>query len=311
MRAHWRHDRRSALVLTTLFAGASLGLVVYMNFKAGASFGYGILPDELPHEPRDRDYFFVLGFAVWGSWSAIGAASLLGGWRPALVPAAVFAGAIPIALNWEGVSRADPFTSALPRAVADALLWSAPENAVLVTGGDNDSFPLWYEQVVHRARPDVRVVVAPLLGATWYRAELARRDSLLPPSIVRQWAGERGTLAAIDSAARQRGRPLAIALTAAEHRALIPARERAVRGILLVRAPRAGGLWLPEAAAVLDTGAVREFERRFGDILAHPVPGPAIDATERVMHAMLSCPTEMRRAALSPADSLAPPCSFR
>lgn len=311
LRAHWRQDRRSALVMAVLFAGASLGLVLYMNFKLGASFGHGVLPDDLPHEARDRDYFFVLGFAAWGLWAGIGAAALLRSWSPALVPAVIFAGAIPIALNWSAVSRKDPFTTALPRAVADALLWSAPRDAVLVTGGDNDSFPLWYEQVVHGARPDVRVVVAPLLGATWYRAELARRDGLLPEMVVPRWAGERGTLAAIDSAARRQGRPLAIALTAAEHRALIPARERAVRGLLLVRAPGATGIWLQQAAAVLDTAAVRKYEARFKEVLEHPRPGPALDPTERVMHAMLACPAEMRRIALSHADSLAQPCSFR
>src|SRR5690606_9435388 len=142
---------------------------------------------------RDRDYFFVLAFLAWGLWAGIGAAAWLRSWRPALVPAAVLVGAIPIVLNWRAVSRADPFTPALPRAGADALLWRVPRDALLVAGGDNDSFPLWYEQIVHDARPDVRVVVAPLLGASWYRAELARRDSLLPESVVRQWAGERGT----------------------------------------------------------------------------------------------------------------------
>jgi hypothetical protein len=310
-RAHWRRDRQSALVLSTLFVCASVGLVLYMNFKAGASFGYGVLPDDAPHEARDRDYFFMLGFLAWGVWAGVGVGALLTARHARFAPAAVVLAALPVALNWPAVSRTRASLPSLPRMVADALLWSAPPGAVLVTGGDNDSFPLWYEQVVHGARPDVRVVVAPLLGATWYRAELARRDSLLPVGVVQRWIGERETLAAIDSAARLRERPFAIALTAAEHRVLIPARERVVRGILLVRAPRATGIWLREAAAVLDTSAVSAYERRFADVLSSPEPAPAIDPTGRLMHAVLACPVAMRNAAVMRNDSLAPPCSFR
>src|SRR5690606_23548389 len=112
------------------------------------------------------------------------------------------------------------------------------------------------------------------------------RDSLLPAAVVQRWVGERETLAAIDSAARTRGRPLAIALTAAEHRDLIPARERVVRGLLLVRAPRTSGVWLREAAAVLDTSAVARYERRYEDDLSSPEPPPAIDPTEQLMFAL-------------------------
>jgi hypothetical protein len=310
-RAHWRRDRQSALVLSTLFVCASLGLVLYMNFKAGASFGYGVLPDDAPHEARDRDYFFVLGFLTWGAWAGMGIAEWMSNRHQALAPAAVVLAALPIALNWSAVSRARTSAATLPRSVADALLWSAPPGAVLVTGGDNDSFPLWYEQVVHGARPDVRVVVAPLLGARWYREELARRDSLLPPAVAQRWIGERQTLAVIDSAAMRRGRPLALALTATEHRDLIPARERVVRGLLLIRAPRTSGVWLRDAAAVLDTAAVRAYERKFAELLSSPSPAPSIDPTDRLMHALLACPVAMRTAALARSDSLAQPCSFR
>jgi hypothetical protein len=310
-RAHWRQDRRSALVLGTLFACASAGLIVYMNFRAGASFGYGVLPDDAPHEARDRDYFFVLGFFVWGAWAGAGAVSWVMARRPGLVPAAAALAALPVALNWPAVARRDPAGATLPRAVAEALLWSAPPGAVVITGGDNDSFPLWYEQVVHGTRPDVRVVVAPLLGAQWYRAELARRDSLLPLDFVERWRGEERTLAAIDSAARRHDRPLALSLTATEHRGLIPARERTMRGVLLVRSPSTVGLWLPDAAAVLDTAVVRAYEERFSDVLARPAPSPSLDPTPRVMHALLACPLAMREAARARDGSLAPPCSFR
>ena len=310
-RDHWRQDRGSAMVLLTLFLCATVGLIGYMNFRAGASFGYGLLPDDAPHEARDRDYFFVLGFLVWGAWAGAALVSRIARGRLALAPAGAALAALPVALNWPAIARPDAVHSALPRSVADALLWSAPPNAVLVTGGDNDSFPLWYEQVVHRTRPDVRVVVAPLLGAQWYRAELVRRDSLLPPSHVAHWRGERETLAALDSVARLRDRPLALSLTATEHRWLIPARERAVRGVLLLRAPGTTGVWLPDAAAVMDTAVARAYEERYAGVLAAPPPRPSIDPTGRIMHALLACPLAMRAAARDRDASLAPPCSFR
>ena len=53
------------------------------------------------------------------------------------------------------------------------------------------------------------------------------------------------------------------------------------------------------------------YEQRFADVLAHAPPALSTDPTERLMHELLACPVEMRRAALSPTDSLAPPCSFR
>jgi hypothetical protein len=310
-RAHWRRDRRSALVLVTLFACATVGLVAYMNFKAGASFGYGVLPDDAPHEARDRDYFFVLGFLAWGAWAGAGLVAWAGERRPEIAPAAAALAALPVALNWPALAPADAPIAGLPRLVADAILWSAPPGAVLITGGDNDSFPLWYEQIVHGTRRDVRVVVGPLLGAEWYRAQLARRDSLLPPESVVRWRGERETLAAIDSAAEARDRPLALSLTATEHRWLIPARERTVRGVLLVRSRNPAGLWMADAAAVLDTATLREYAPRYAQVLSAPPPAPSIDPTWRIMHAMLACPLAMREAAARRDTSLAPPCRFR
>ncbi|MDQ2932612.1 MAG: DUF2723 domain-containing protein, partial [Gemmatimonadota bacterium] len=183
-RAHLRMHVRSWRAFAMLFACGSAGLIAYLNFKAGASFGFGVLADSVPHEVRDRDYFFVLGFWVWGAWAGIGAVALARRMGAQWIPVGVLAAAAPLVLNASAADRrAEPERSVAIQ-TARALLASAPRDAVLVTGGDNDSFPTWYAQAVEGVRPDITVVVAPLLGARWYRAQLARRDSLVAPADV-------------------------------------------------------------------------------------------------------------------------------
>lgn len=305
-RTHWRRDRRSVAALGALFAAGSVGLVAYMNFKLGATFGHGVLPDELPHEVRDRDYFFAPGFVALGAWAGLGAMALARGL--ALPAAAGMAVAVlPIVLNAPAVSRRGE--SELPRAVANAVLWSAPRDAIVLTGGDNDSFPLWYEQMVHAERPDVRVVVVPLLGARWYREELAR-DSLIPAEVAEIWRGTDATMRTLARAARAAGRPLAVAPSAAEVRWIVPDGQALVRGVLLVEDATGRGAPLPAAGARLDTAVIGAYEARFAHALAD-APPPGLDPAPRTMHRVLRCPLVMREALRAHGDSLAQPCSFR
>ena len=103
---------------------------------------------------------------------------------------------------------------AIASAVARELLRSAPPNAVLVTGGDNDSFPVWYAQAVERLRPDVTVVVAPLLATKWYRAQLAHRTPLVSQGEV---APNRGVVAMLEVIAAADERGIAMVFTGVRH----------------------------------------------------------------------------------------------
>jgi hypothetical protein len=210
---HRRVDRRSWRALLTLALSASLGIAIYLNLKAGASYGVGVLPSDAPHEVRERDYFFELAFWCWGLWIGMGAWSISQRVlrdRRASAFAALLAPAIIVAGNWRAVTRRGEPDASLAAAVAEGTLASAPLNAVLILEADNDTYPLWFEQLVHRRRPDVTTVTVPLLGARWYRAELVRRHALLQPADTLAWRGLNATLASIGTGARRASRPLAI-----------------------------------------------------------------------------------------------------
>ena len=75
--ALWKSDRRAGVAGVALLGTLSLGLVFYMNFK----YGFSQYPDQpsLPREVRERDYFFIGSFAVFGAFIALGLGALMQG----------------------------------------------------------------------------------------------------------------------------------------------------------------------------------------------------------------------------------------
>jgi hypothetical protein len=310
---HREKDPRSWRAFLLLVVCASAGLVVYLNFKAGASFGYGVLPDALLHEARERDYFFSLAFFIWGAWAGFGSVMLLRERSRSLIPVGLALAALPTLLNWRAVDRSREPDAGVPHRVASALLWSAPPRAVLVTWGDNDSFPLWYLQVVEGVRRDVTVVVAPLLGARWYRAQLARRDSLLLPGDVTGVASELSVLDRVLERARVGDRPVAVAITADSTDLWSLGDDWVLRGVVYESGESSPTqVRLPWLRAPVDTAASRAFVKRFG--AAQPLPrADATDQAPRVMARLLECPARTLAAARGEArvDSLASGCKWR
>ena len=223
-RSHRATDRKSWRALALLFATASLGVILYLNLKAGPSFGQGVLPDDAPREARERDYFFATSFLAWGLWAGFGAVRLTRalGARLSSLPARTIlrvAGiavvASPVLLNWRAVDRRAGASPMAARDSARELLGRVPREGVLLAAGDNDTYPLWYAQEVESHRRDVTVVTVPLLGTAWYRGELARRHALLDSSDTATWRGFSETLEEVCSSARARGRPIVVAPGAA------------------------------------------------------------------------------------------------
>jgi hypothetical protein len=171
---HARRDRASFYYLATLFVTLSFGLVYYLNFK----YGYSLeapRPDRALHEVRERDYFFIASFSVWGLWAGMGIVSL---WRESvsefkttMLKASPVLGLalIPLVLNWGWADRGYDYSA---RDWAYNLLMSVEPYGVLFTNGDNDTFPLWYLQETEGIRRDVTVIVTSYLNTEWYTHQL-------------------------------------------------------------------------------------------------------------------------------------------
>ena len=175
MTEHYRRDKPSWAYLASLFTVVSAGLVYYLNFRYGYSIPDNPTGDRDLHEVRERDYFFIVGFSVWGLMAGTGIAAL---WRRATrisgrslafcAPVLVLA-LIPLVFNFDRASRNDDYSA---RDWAYNLLMSVEPYGLLFTNGDNDTFPLWYLQEVEGVRRDVTVAVTSYLNTHWYVKQL-------------------------------------------------------------------------------------------------------------------------------------------
>jgi hypothetical protein len=206
--AHRSADRRSWRALALLFLVSTVGVVIYLNLKAGPSFGQGILPPNAPHEARERDYFFFWAFICWGLWVGYGAIRLS---RLLKAPLSMLAMVIPFApaiLNWTAVDRRTDPVEARARLDEADMLARVPPSGVMLSLGDNDTYPLWFLQQAEGTRKDVTIVTVPLLAAKWYRAELARRYKLLDSAAVERWTGRDSTVTLITRRSYDQNRPV-------------------------------------------------------------------------------------------------------
>jgi hypothetical protein len=311
LRAMRRESREMANALVVLAVCGTVGVATYLNLKAGASLGWGILPDGTPHEARERDYFFILGFWAWGCLAGAGAIALARRQRlPAAAGLAVLL--LPVIGNWRSVDRSrEPEASAASR-LGRALLEAAPPRAVLFLDGDNDSYPIWYVQQVEGVRRDVLPVTVPLLPADWYPAEVARRSGL-------RWNGAERIAGArtlsdqraglIAAAAAGAGRPVAAspALLARE-RALLGSRWVLTGPLYVAHGPGP----VEDRRAEVDGRAANDWAQRGG--ARSRLPGSLSgDDIARVMLDLLDCPRLLSRPSASRAqrDSLEVNCNLR
>ena len=189
----WKGDREAFYLLAPLTLTVTLGLVFYLNFKYGYSLAPHIQARDL-HEVRERDYFFIASFGLWGVMAGLGLTALwqrladaLTGTRTQILAAPVLLLAlVPLGLNWSWASRSGDWAT---RDWAYNLLMSVEPYGVIFTNGDNDTFPLWYVQEVEGIRQDVTVVVGQYLYTTWYPRQI---QELTSPDRQRPFLPEQG-----------------------------------------------------------------------------------------------------------------------
>lgn len=160
--------RRDFLVVAMLFFFTGIALQIFINSP--------------PQEPRERDYIYAGSFYFFAMWLGLGVMALAEGVRAYLkndfTRNATVAGVcllVPVmmaAKSWDNHDRDHRYHSV---DFAKNLLNSCAPNAILFTGGDNDTFPLWYVQEVEGFRTDVRVCNLSLLGTHWYIQQMKRK----------------------------------------------------------------------------------------------------------------------------------------
>jgi hypothetical protein len=193
---HWRADRRQAIGMVALLFFLTFLLIFYLNFKTGFSQPV----ETVAREVRERDYFFICSFALWGIWVGMGLATLMewlsdslqdrvpdAGQRWSLAVPILLVALVPLWTNHLTASRAK---ETLARDFAVDLLNSVEPYGILVTAGDNDTFPLWYAQEVEGIRRDVVIINLSLANTDWYLRQMQRRpvetyDAAAGPAVYR------------------------------------------------------------------------------------------------------------------------------
>ncbi len=176
---HFQRDRSSFAFVAPLMFTLTPLLIFYLNFK----YGHSQAPEltDVNREVRDRDYFYLWSFATWGLWAGFGLGAIwqfvaqrIGqlsarSWQ--LASPVMLIALIPLVTNSKDAPRkGQTFTADWAR----DLLQSVEPYGILITAGDNDSFPVWYAQQVEGVRRDVTIALIPYLNMDWYAHQLIR-----------------------------------------------------------------------------------------------------------------------------------------
>ena len=156
-------DKRGCWLTFLMFFMTGIAIVLYLN--------------QPPGQVRERDYAYAGSFYFFCVWIGLGVAAIydaVDGWRHGKGRMVTAAGAtlaclcvpaLMAAQNWDDHDRSNRATAV---EMAGNYLRSVGENGILVTHGDNDTFPLWYAQEVEGIRTDVRICNTSLLGTDWH-----------------------------------------------------------------------------------------------------------------------------------------------
>ena len=169
-------------VVFFLFFMTGLAIVLYLN--------------QTPMQPRERDYAYAGSFYAYAIWCGLGVVAILdilkqkmklsGTAISAIV--AVITLLVPIQMasqTWDDHDRSGRYTC---RDFGQNYLMSLQEKShpIIFTNGDNDTFPLWYNQEVEGVGTDARVCNLSYLQTDWYIDQMMR-PAYNSPSVPITW----------------------------------------------------------------------------------------------------------------------------
>ena len=162
--------KKNFILTFLLFFLTGLAIVMYLN--------------QTPYQPRERDYAYAGSFYAFCIWIGLGVLALIDWCNSALK---TNAGKTAIALlitlvtllvpvqmasqNWDDHDRSNRYAC---RDFGANYLKSCEEQAILFSNGDNDTFPLWYNQEVEEVGTDKRVCNLSYLQTDWYISQMKR-----------------------------------------------------------------------------------------------------------------------------------------
>lgn len=164
-----------------LFFMTGLAIVLYLN--------------QTPMQPRERDYAYAGSFYAFAIWIGMGVAGIAQwlqgklGEKPASVIATVVCLFVPIQMvsqTWDDHDRSNRYVA---RDFGQNYLSTVQEegNPIIFTNGDNDTFPLWYNQETEGFRTDVRVCNLSYLQTDWYIDQM-KRQAYDSPAVPIEWS---------------------------------------------------------------------------------------------------------------------------
>ena len=167
-------------VVFFLFFMTGLAIVLYLN--------------QTPQQPRERDYAYAGSFYAFAIWIGLGVAAIAEklrtklGDNPSAIIATVVCLLVPIQMvsqTWDDHDRSGRYTC---RDFGQNYLNTVQPtgNPILFTNGDNDTFPLWYNQETEGFRTDVRVCNLSYLQTDWYIDQM-KRPAYDSPSVPIEW----------------------------------------------------------------------------------------------------------------------------
>ncbi len=162
----YKRSGKDALVTGLLFFFTGLAICIYLNQPG--------------NQPRERDYAYVGSFYAFAIWIGLGVL-FVKDWLTDILKneqtSGILSGvvcflAVPFLMANQEWDDHDRSQKTIARDLAIDYLESCPKNAILISFGDNDTYPLWYAQEVEGIRTDVRVINSSLLGTDWYINQL-------------------------------------------------------------------------------------------------------------------------------------------